>query len=414
MLSSFFSSAETAVTAINRVKLKSLLDESEKDENPFKHKQAKLLALILEKPKDLITAILIGNNIANVAAASMATTVSLEVMAKFGVMQAAYSLLIVTGLMTGILLVFGEITPKTLAIRHPTRWALKITYVLNSMMILLKPFIGLFNFLSHLISRIFRVDEKDYKRLFTQEDLRSAIKIGEEDGVLEAGETEMIEGVIDFSQKIVREIMTPRTDAICMEIKADPQDIIQCISEKGHSRIPIYDGRIDNIVGIIFAKDLLNIDLTKKDIRPFLHKAVFIPETKEVESLLQQMKKQKFHMAIVVDEYGGMAGLITLEDIIEEIVGEIQDEYDKEQDLIHKVDEHTFMIDASVNIDELEDILDLTFPEDAEYDTLGGFILDELDGLPNKDDQFEYEKFQIKILEVKNNRILKVLFKQQA
>ncbi|MEK9657696.1 MAG: hemolysin family protein [bacterium] len=399
-VSAFFSSAETAVTAINRVKLKSLIENS--------GKKAIALAKILEKPRNLITAILIGNNVANVAASAMATAVSLKVLKKVGVEGQAVSLALVTGLMTFIILVFGEITPKTMAIRHPTRWALRITPILFTLMMVFKPAIILFNIISKGISAVFQVPEENFQRLFTEEDLRSAIKIGEEDGVIEEEEKEMIEGVIDFSEKIVREVMTPRTDAICLESKREARELIELISEKGHSRIPIYEDKMDNIIGIVYAKDLLNLKIDQNSLKPFIRPAVFIPETKNIEELLQQMKKAKFHMAIVVDEYGGMAGLVTFEDIIEEIVGEIQDEYDHEQSELTKINENTFVVSATMNIENFAEEIRVTLPDEVDYDTVGGFVLSLLGKFPKKGEVVAYKELQIKIIEISERRILKL------
>lgn len=397
-LSAFFSSAETAITAINRVKLKSLAENSQKN--------AQFLVKMMANPRSVITAILIGNNIANVAASALATTVAFEMMKTTSASSQAMIVAVITGIMTFVILVFGEITPKTMAIRHPTRWALRIASLIYFVLLISKPAVLVFNYISKSISWLLRVQDDDVKRLFTVEDLKSAIQIGKEDGLLEAEEQDMIEGVIEFADKIVREVMTPRTDAVCMEVNSSPQEIIQLIAEKGHSRIPIYKDKIDNIVGIIYAKDLLTTNSDQKSIKPFMRDAVFIPETKNIEELLQQMKKSKLHMAIAVDEHGGMAGLVTLEDIIEEIIGEIQDEYDHEMSEFVEINKYKYVVAATLNIDDFAEKINLKVPDDAEYDTVGGFVLSLLGSVPEQGEIVSYENITFKVLDIKNRRII--------
>ncbi len=397
-LSAFFSSAETAFTATNRIKLRSLLNKNKKD--------AKHLEFLLQHPKKLLTCILIGNNLANIAATSFATAFFLELLASLGITDFATTLSIITVIITIILLIFGEITPKTLAMKNPGNWAFKISRPIYYIYHIEYPIIILFYSLTNWINNLIGVETSNPSQL-TEEEIKLLIQVGQEDGILEKEERKMIYGVINVFDKVVREIMTPRTDMISIEFNNSITQAIHLINHKGHSRIPVYEDKIDNIVGFIYAKDLLNIDTNSKNLhlKQFMRDAIFIPETKQIQSLLQQMRQSKFHLAIVVDEHGGVSGLVTMEDIIEEIVGEIQDEYDKEKSPIHKLNSSHYTIDASVSIEELAEILNHKFPENDDYDTVAGFILSQLGSFPKKNDKITYKNFDFIVKDIHHRRI---------
>ena len=222
----------------------------------------------------------------------------------------------------------------------------------------------------------------------------------------------MLQGIFDFSDTVVREIMTPRTDTICISVTSSVQDAIQLITEKGHSRIPVFEGKVDNTVGVIYAKDLLHIPKTElqEGIRKYLRKAIFIPESKNIEELLQQMKKARFHLAIVVDEYGGMAGIVTLEDIVEEIIGEIQDEYDTDESpTISEIKPNSYYVDATTPIKEIAEEIDVHFPESDDYDTIAGFVLSLLGEFPTRGTTVSYENIDITIKEIRKRRIISLV-----
>jgi len=402
-LCAFFSSAETAFTAISRIKLRHLIDK--------KVKGSKKLHFILYYPKRLLTAILIGNNLAHTSASAMAAVVMTNTLRYWGIQNFAVVLGIITGVLAFILLIFGEIFPKTMAMKNPTRWALTITPLMFYVMFFLYPVISLFVFISNGIARLFRVPPHEEDKILTEDEIRTVIKLAEEDGILEKEEKKMLEGVFNVTEKVVREIMTPRTDAVCIEASATINDVTQLISETGHSRIPVYDTQIDNIIGIIYAKDLLRIESPTANCQKYLRTAIFIPESKHIEELLQHMRFAKFHMAIVVDEHGGMSGLVTFEDIIEEIVGEVQDEFEHEEQPVTQLDDTTFQIDASLNIDELPSELRDVLPEDEDYDTIGGFVLSTLGTIPKKGKRFIYKNLEITIQEVKKRRIVYLTIK---
>lgn len=405
ILSAFFSSAETAFTAISRVKLRSIVEEGIKG--------SKKLEYVLSYPKRLLTAILIGNNITNVAASALATTVMADTLNKLGVYNMAAAVSIVTGTMTFIILTFGEITPKTLAVKNPSNYALRISPIMFYLMIFLYPIISLFMLISHGISWIFRMPYDDETKLLSETEIRAIIQLAEEDGILEKEEKSMLDGIFKMSEKKVYEIMTPRTDAICIESQQTIQEAIELINQHGHSRIPIYEEKIDNIIGVLYAKDLLKVDSpSTTTVKKYMRDVVFIPETKLIEDLMQQMKQSKFHLAIVVDEYGGMAGLVTFEDIIEEIVGDIQDEYDNEGSLVSKLNDNHYRIAASLDLDDLPKEIKENLPENQDlYETVGGLILHILGELPKKGEIIHYKNMEIIVTQIRKRRIISLEIK---
>ena len=400
LISGFFSSSETAFTAINRIKLRALIESKEKKTNK--------LEFLLKHPKRLLTCILIGNNLANIAASSYATAFFLDLFQQLELFNFAIILSITTATVTFVLLVFGEITPKTLAMKDPANWALKISPIIYYIYLLLYPLTLFFSLISALISKLFGIEQKSDTELLSEDEIKLLIQLGQEDGILHKSEQEMIHGVINVFDKIVREIMTPRTDMLCIEIKSSVAEVIQLITSKGHSRVPVYEDKIDSIIGFIYAKDLLNVNpgIKTHNLRSFMREAVFIPETKSIESLLQQMRQSKFHLAIVVDEHGGVSGLVTMEDIIEQIVGEIQDEYDKEDTSIRAISRSKYWVDAGVNIYDFGKHIHFEFPESDDYDTVAGFILSELGAFPKKGDSIMYKHLEFTINEIRNRRII--------
>ena len=355
ILSGFFSSTETAFTAVNRIRLKQSLDGKNED-------QSRLLETLMTKPTRLITAILIGNNFSNVACSALATTLLLEFFRQKEITNLAITMPIITVVVTILLLIFGEITPKTFALKQPERFAIFSSRFLNPFMILLTPVINVFDLFHRLIQRLFGIAESDSRQTMSLDELKLMVDIGYDDGVIEDDKNRMLTSIFEFSDIIVREIMTPRTDTICMSVSETVSFAIQLIVKHGHSRIPVFEDKMDNVVGFAYAKDLLNVPKNEMDnsIRKFMRNPEFIPEYKPVDELLQQMKRSKLHIAIVVDEHGGMSGIITMEDIVEEIVGEIRDEYDTDDDTeFKKLSSDVYDVDAKMNIRDLEELLDI-------------------------------------------------------
>ena len=319
---------------------------------------------------------------------------------------------IITGIITVLLLIFGEITPKSLALKEPERWILIYAKPLLFFLFIFSPVIRIFESITLLISKLFRIENSESSGLVTLDELKTMVDLSREEGVLEKEKKDMLQGIFDFSDTVVREIMTPRTDTICISVTSSVQDAIQLITEKGHSRIPVFEGKVDNTVGVIYAKDLLHIPKTElqEGIRKYLRKAIFIPESKNIEELLQQMKKARFHLAIVVDEYGGMAGIVTLEDIVEEIIGEIQDEYDTDESpTISEIKPNSYYVDATTPIKEIAEEIDVHFPESDDYDTIAGFVLSLLGEFPTRGTTVSYENIDITIKEIRKRRIISLV-----
>lgn len=401
LFSAFCSSAETAYTAISRIKMRSMLAR--------KVKGAQALARVLDSPKKLITAILIGNNVANVGASVIATTLILDFLHALGFVNFAADMLIVMLITTFIILVFGEITPKTFVIKRPERYALMMTTPVYVMLILLNPLVLFFHYLNVVFSRLFGLSA-EVGTLLTAEEIKALVKIAEEDGILEKEEQQMIDSIFEFSKTIVREIMIPRTDAVFIDINSSVPDAIALIQSQGHSRLPVYEPpRLDNVQGIVHAKDLLGVQDPKLTIKNFVRESKFIPETATIEIAMQLMKHSHVHMAIVVDEYGGLAGIITLEDIIEEIFGDIQDEFDgNERPLFQELSHGRYLVDASIHIDDLAERMDHQFPETENYDSLGGLVLSHFGKFPKRGEKLILGDLEIIVKETCKRRILQL------
>src|SRR3990172_2564113 len=273
------------------------------------------------------------------------------------------------------------------------------------------PFSAIIDKTITLLTNLFNMTEADREKFLKTNEFQALLELGAEQGELELEEKEMIHSIFEFGDTIVREIMVPRTDMACVAHDAGVDELIKTIKEKGHTRIPVYKDSIDDIKGVINAKDLLPfIFNTKKTVNllDLARPAIFVPESKNIDDLLRVFQKQRQHMAIVVDEYGGTSGIVTLEDVIEEIVGEIRDEYDKEQALYRKMDENSYIVNAKIDIESLNDLIGLDIPISEEYETLGGFIFDIIGEVPEKEQVVAYKDYEITIKEVKNNRIIQV------
>lgn len=398
ILSGFFSASETALTALKR---RDLVDVD--DKHP---KISKLLKTWIKSPNNMLTAILIGNNIVNIYAASLATSFALKYFNGSRVTG------VVTIVLTILILIFGEITPKIIAKTYSKKVSCIVIRPIYYLSKILFVFIKILSWISKFISRIFGIKITDNNIIITEEDIRSMVSVGEEEGIIEEEERNMIHSIFDFGDSSVREVMVPRTSMYAIEGSKTLEEIWDEIIKNGYSRIPVYQERIDNIIGIVYIKDLLEIVMKKefdKPIKNFIREAYFIPETKLLAELLKDFKKRQTHMAVVLDEYGGTVGLVTLEDLIEEILGEINDEYDNEEELIKKVEPNKYKIDAIIDIDLLNKKLELSLPEVEDYDSLGGFIYSILGRVPEAGDDLEWENVKLRVLKVDNHRIAFVL-----
>lgn len=376
LLSAFFSSAETALTTVNRIRIRTLAEEGSK--------RADTVLAITDDSGKMLSAILIGNNIVNLSAASLTTSLAYS----FGGSMVA----IASGILTVLILLFGEITPKTMATIHAEKMALIYAPVISIFMKIMTPAIFIINGLSIGVLFLLRVDPNAKNNIMTENELRTIVDVSHEDGVIESDERQMINNVFDLGDARAKDVMVPRVHVTFADIDSTYEELIEIFREDKYTRLPVFKDTTDNVVGTINMKDLLLYDNTNGfHISDILREAYFTYEYKSISELLVEMRQASFNIAIVLDEYGETAGLITLEDILEEIVGEIHDEYDEnEEDFIQEIDEREYIVEGSTNLDDLNDRLELNLSSE-EYDSLGGFIIERLDRLPEEGDRIDTE-----------------------
>jgi putative hemolysin len=407
LLNAFFAAAEIALVSVRRTRIKQLVEEGDK--------RAEVVQKLLEHPTSFMATVQIGVTLVGFLASAYTAVELAGIPARWlqtlGLTeQAAHGLavFIVTCLLGFVTLVLGEIAPKSLAMVHAEKFALALAYPIHTLSVVTLPAVAVVGFFSDLIVRPFGAHVRFSAPILTEEELRMLLEAGEEEGVIEEEEKEMIHSIFDFSDTVVRQVMKPRTDMKAAPITSSLDDLLDIITTTGHSRIPIYEDNIDNIVGVVHAKDLLPI-LRKPtrsfDIKSVMRPAYFIPETKPVDELLADFKRGNVQMAIVRDEYGGTAGLVTVEDLLEEIVGEIRDEYDVEEPLIQIIDENHAIVNARMRVDELNEQMNLGIPESEEYDTVGGFVFDLFGRQPNEGEMVSYENVDFIVREIENGRL---------
>ena len=373
ILSGFFSSAETALTTVNRMRIRGLADEG--------NKKAKTVMHITDDTSKMLSAILIGNNVVNLSAASLTTTLAYNL---GGSMVAVAS-----AVLSVLIIIFGEITPKTMATLHAEKMSLRYAPVINLYIKVMTPFVFIINKLSDIILRVLHIDPNAKNNQMTESELRTIVDVSHESGVIESDEKEMIYNVFDLGDANAKDIMVPRVHVTFAEVNNTYEELIAIFREDKFTRLPVYEDTPDNIVGIINMKDLLlyNKKTETFNIRDIMREPHFTYEYKDISELLVEMRDSTFNIAIVLDEYGEMAGLITLEDILEEIVGEIHDEYDeKEDDMFRQISEQEYIIEGSMNLDDINDRLETDLVSE-DYDSLGGFIIEHLDRLPEVGDE---------------------------
>ena len=367
-----------------------------------KVKNARIVLKLIENQTKMLSAILIGNNIVNISASSLATTLAYS----FG----GYMVSIVTLILTVLILIFGEITPKNYATINAEKITLRYIPIFKFLMTIMTPVIFIINLFSRGVMRLMRVDPDAASKAMTEEELRTIVDVSHEDGVIESDEKEMIYNVFDLGDATAKDIMVPRVHVTFADVESTYDELIEIFREDKFTRLPVYKDSQNNIVGIINMKDLLLYDKNEEFvIDRFLRKPHFTYETKSISDLLVEMKDSTFNIAIVLDEYGDMAGLITLEDILEEIVGEIHDEYDeKEDELVQKISDREYIIEGSIHLDDVNDHLN-TELDSEDYDSLGGFIIEHLDRLPVAGDEVITEEgIRLIVEKLDKNRIEKV------
>ncbi len=399
-LSGFFSGSETALMSVNKIRIRELANEGDK--------KAAIVDRLLADHTRLLATILIGNNLVNIAASAIATSLAIEIFGSSGVG-------IATGVVTLIVLIFGEITPKSIGNRRAVKYSKLVAPALFWMERLLSPVITLFVLVIRLIIGEGNLLSTSF---LSEEEIRRFVNVSEEEGVIKRTERKMINSIFEFDDTTVREVMVPRIDVIGIEEKATIRQLVKLAVERGHSRIPVFQDNIDRITGIIYVKDLLQLLIDNEDeniiVKEYMRSAYFIPESKKINELLTEMRKRKVHISIVLDEYGGTAGIITIEDLLEEIVGDIQDEYDLEPKQIEYLNEHELLLDARINIDELNEILPEPILDEENYETISGFILYQLGYLPKEGEKLEIDNFTIQVDKILENRLekIKIISKQ--
>lgn len=394
LLSGFFSSAETALTTVSKIKMRSLAEDGNK-------RAATVLDITENHSAKMLSAILIGNNIVNISASSLATTLAYN----FG----GYMVSIATAVLTVVILVFGEITPKNVATIRSAKLSLAYIPVIKAFMTIMTPFIFIINLFSRGMLFLLRVDPNAKNNAMTEDELRTIVDVSHEDGVIESEEKEMIYNVFDLGDARAKEVMVPRVHVTFADVNSTYQELIDIYKEDKFTRLPVYEETTDNIIGTINMKDLLLYkDRENFQVRDILREAYFTYEYKNISELLVEMRDASFNIAIVLDEYGETAGLITLEDILEEIVGEIHDEYDNEEDYVQQINEQEYIVEGSLSLDDLNDRLDLEL-ESEDYDSVGGFLIEHLDRLPELGDEITTENGIRMIVEkLDKNRVERV------
>ncbi len=377
ILSALYSGAETALTTVSELKLNTLAEAGDR-------KAARVLDLLDNKTK-MLSAILIMNNIVNLSASALVTTLTARI---WGNTYVALS----TGILTLVILIFGEINPKTIATIHNEGLSLHLGGIIMITMKLLTPVIFIVNKLSMLFLKILRVDPEEARSALTENEIRTILDASHEEGVIETGEREMIDNVFDFGDSLAKDVMIPRIEMTCVNVDANYWELKEQFEVHKYTRIPVYEESTDNIVGIINMKDVLFYeDVNNFNIRNVMREANFTVEYKKTSELMVEMRQNHISMILVLDEYGDTVGLITLEDLLEEIVGEIRDEFDEdEENLIQEVGERQYLVDGSLKIDDINDALGLDLNSEN-YDSIGGIIIEKLERVPEVGDSVELE-----------------------
>ncbi len=405
VVSAFFSSSETALTSLTSPQAHQLIEE----------KGANSLKLWVEKPIQVLTAILIGNNIVNITASALATDLANRLLSNTSASD--WAIPAAVGIMTFLLLTFGEITPKAIATKMYKELAPGMMTVLRLFHVLFKPFTVVFVKMTRTTMVWLGNDPNEATPFVTAEDIEYMIDLGSREGTFSEDRERMLRSVFEFNDTSVREVMVPRTDAVFLSVDMDLQEIVDTVEGCGHSRLPVYEEMVDNIVGIFYVKDIIrlighNKDAENFDLRGVVRKPFFVPESKGIADLFSEFQHSHIHMAIVVDEFGGTSGLITLEDIIEEFFGEIQDEYDLEPEQIVRISEEVVRADARVSIYDIEHFFDVEFPEDGDYETLGGFLMTQSGTVPSLNDEIRWKSLLFKVVEADEKKVISVDIEQ--
>lgn len=409
-INAFFSSAEMAIVSVNKTKIKLLSEEGDK--------RAKLLEKLMNEPSSFLATIQVGITFASFfSSASAATGVSAEISKILSRYNIPYinqiSLIGVTIILSYITLVFGELVPKRIALKKSEKKALSSARIIYFVSVIAKPFIKILSFSALVVLKLTKNDEEGIEEKVSEEEIRAMLSEGEEYGTIKEEEREMIDSVFEFNDIMAKEIMTSRKDTYMINIEDTYEEYMEQIFNLQYSRIPVYEGKIDNIIGILYLKDFLveakRVGFENIDIRKILQAPKFIPENKRTNELFKELKKTRNHMAILIDEYGGFSGIVTMEDLIEEIMGDIEDEYDLEEPNIRKIDEKNYIVKGTYTIHEFNEFFDVEL-EEGDYDTINGFMITKIGEIPDYDKEvvLDMDSFILEAIEIKERRIEKV------
>lgn len=392
ILSSLFSCSETAFLSVSKIKIRTLAEEG--------NKKAKLVESLLDDQDRLLSAILVGNNLVNIGASSLTTA---TIMAIFG--DGAQTVAIATGVVTLCILIFGEITPKSLATQNADKLVFALAPFIRFVCVITKPVVFVLNIITGFIIKLLGGNQEHGPSL-TEEELKTIVTVGHEEGVLEKEEKEMIHNVFEFGETEIKEIMTPRIHVESLPDDCAYDELMNVYHDAQYSRYPIHDESFDEIIGVLNMKDLLFIDIDKEhfDVKKYMRETFVVYEFNQVNDVFASMRKEHATLAIVLDEYGVMSGIVTFEDIVEEIVGEIDDEYDDASDDIVKINDHEYLVDGSLNLNEVNDEIDTHF-ESEDFESIGGLVLGEFSGVPKIKDKIEFPGVTIIIEKMHKNRI---------
>ena len=393
--SAFFSASETALTSLSKIRLRNMVEENVKN--------ADLIMKLLEDPNRLLSSILVGNNLVNNGASALTTALAIQLFSGDAESGAGFATVIITI----IILIFGEITPKTVAAQKAEKVALIVCKLISLCVTIFKPVVAVLNVVTGALTRLFGCVPGEKVPLITAAELKTIVNVSHEEGVLELDERTMINNVFDFGDSKAKDVMTPRTDILAVPLDVSYEEYVRLVKEEGFSRMPVYGEDLDDIVGILYVKDIFFLDKEEFSAEKYMREPLFTYESKPIAELLAEMKTSRLAVAIVLDEYGGTSGLVTMEDMVEEIVGDIEDEYDDDEEEIEIVKENEFVVDGSTRLEDFNEMVGTElFCE--EVDTIAGYILVKLGNFPKEGEELETDGLRIVVEEMEKNRIEKV------
>ena len=391
--SAFFSASETALTSLNKIKLRNMAEENVKN--------ADKVQKLIDDPNRLLSSILIGNNLVNNAAAALTTMIAVSLLGGQSGVGAA------TMIITIIILIFGEITPKTLASQNAEKVSLAVSNIISVIVVISTPVVKVMNLITNVLIKVLGGNSTEKTPTITEAELKTMVNVSHEEGVLEVDERRMINNVFDFGDLKAIDVMTPRTDMVCVEDTITYDEIVSIFKEERFSRLPVYHESVDNIIGILYVKDIIFIDEQHFKITDYMREPFFTYESKPISELFSEMRGNRIRAAVILDEYGGTSGLVTLEDLVEEIVGDIADEYDEQEKEIEVIKEDEFIVDGSTRLEDVNEMIGLHLASE-DFDTIGGYVIGILGSFPDGGEEVETDNIKIVVEEVDKNRIEKL------